>query len=205
MNVHNVASVAEWPSNGDEGSPKSARFRGFWYNGGIQSSAPGSAANAPRAGTGKVQFPMLSDNTPQLSDQDCLYCKQPIPAARLRTSAVKYCSNKCQNLAYRETAYSPPPAYEDLSRGTIGAVHELIAAADLMRRGYHVFRAMSPSSPADLIAYKDAGRILRIEVRTGRRRKDGQLTYLKKNVDAGRNDVYAVVTHEGEVAYVPDI
>lgn len=31
--------------------------------------------------------------------------------------------------------------------GTVGAIHELIVATDLLKRGYHVFRAMSPACP----------------------------------------------------------
>lgn len=42
---------------------------------------------------------------------------------------------------------------EALMAGAAGAIGELVAATDLMRRGYHVFRAMSPVSPCDLLVY----------------------------------------------------
>lgn len=52
-----------------------------------------------------------------------------------------------------------------LSRGTRGAVSELQACVYLMNKGYHVFRAQSPSCPFDLVAY-NAGRCIRVEVKT---------------------------------------
>jgi hypothetical protein len=51
-------------------------------------------------------------------------------------------------------------------RANTGAVSELLASADLLRRGYDVFRAVSPQCPCDLVAMRD-GVCLRVEVRTG--------------------------------------
>jgi hypothetical protein len=39
-----------------------------------------------------------------------------------------------------------------LAPGTVGAIGELTVASDLLDRGMHVFRALSPSCPFDLIA-----------------------------------------------------
>jgi hypothetical protein len=39
----------------------------------------------------------------------------------------------------------------DLSRGTTGAVYELEVAADLMRKGFEVYRNLSPNGAADLV------------------------------------------------------
>ena len=52
-----------------------------------------------------------------------------------------------------------------LSKGTVGAIAELLACADLMSLGYHVFRAESPHCPFDLIAYAN-GTSLRVEVKS---------------------------------------
>lgn len=41
-----------------------------------------------------------------------------------------------------------------LTAGTQGAVSEMMAAVDLLRRGYEVFRALSPNAGCDLIALK---------------------------------------------------
>jgi len=52
------------------------------------------------------------------------------------------------------------------SQGTVGTIAELAVCMDLMRRGYHVFRAMAADSFCDLMARK-AIKVLQIEVRTG--------------------------------------
>lgn len=51
------------------------------------------------------------------------------------------------------------------SRSTKGSIGELIACAELMRRGFHVFRCESPNAPFDLVAYRD-GQCQRVEVKT---------------------------------------
>src|SRR5581483_12433385 len=53
-----------------------------------------------------------------------------------------------------------------LNSGETGAVSELLACADLLRRGYAAFRAVSPACRCDLVAMKD-GQCWRVEVRTG--------------------------------------
>ena len=63
--------------------------------------------------------------------------------------------------------------FPDLSFGQIGALGELAVCADLLSRGYEVFRAVSPSCSVDVIAQKN-GKISRVEVKTG---------YINKNTD----------------------
>ena len=55
---------------------------------------------------------------------------------------------------------------EKLSTATKGAIAELCVATDLMKKGYAVFRALSPNCFCDLVVYKD-GISFYIEVRTG--------------------------------------
>lgn len=81
---------------------------------------------------------------------------------------------------------------------------ELIAAVDLMRMGYEVFRAISPDCRCDLAVVKD-NRLLRIQARTGHRNEDGTIAFPKKNTDAGRHDHYAVVLHGEAVVYIPPL
>ena len=52
--------------------------------------------------------------------------------------------------------------------GTMGAISELIISVDLLKNGYNVFRAMSPSCPCDLVVFK-GDNIKRVEVKTGYR------------------------------------
>ncbi len=84
-------------------------------------------------------------------------------------------------------------ASEAVPAGTVGAVTEMAVAIDLMRGGWAVFRALSPSCHCDLIASK-RGELVKVEVRTGYCSVSGNLTYpfsSKKDVK-DRYDVMAV-------------
>lgn len=98
----------------------------------------------------------------------CVTCQQPFLTNRQR----KYCSDAC---AYERTT----DLVGRLSTGVVGAIGELVVSADLMRRGYAVFRAVSPSCYSDLIAKKD-GRVLEIEVRTMHRGRNGKPYFSRK-------------------------
>ncbi len=56
---------------------------------------------------------------------------------------------------------------ENFSTSTKGAISELVVAADLLDRGYSVFRSVSPNSPIDLVVLK-SGRLQKVEVKTGK-------------------------------------
>jgi hypothetical protein len=58
-----------------------------------------------------------------------------------------------------------------LSASTIGAISELAVCADLLSKGYDVFRSVSPGAQCDLIAQKD-GNLIRVEVKTNARKPD---------------------------------
>jgi hypothetical protein len=79
-----------------------------------------------------------------------------------------------------------------------GTISELVAAIDLMRRGYDVFRALSAQSSCDLVAIGH-DQMLRIEVRSTTYGKVGKPYAVAARRDAGRFDVYALVTSDGVV------
>jgi predicted AAA+ superfamily ATPase len=87
---------------------------------------------------------------------------------------------------------------QGVSNDTAGAISEMVAAADLMRKGYEVFRAVNPGSPCDLIAMKD-GWFLRIQVRTTayHDKANGQRSIYKPRFpkDKGNTDRYAFVAN----------
>lgn len=81
-----------------------------------------------------------------------------------------------------------------VSNVLLGAGHELKVAADLMYRGYYVFRSLSPQCPCDMVALGGTdGRLLRIEVK-GR-------TFICKNT---RFDILANVVN-GVITYTPEL
>lgn len=89
------------------------------------------------------------------------------------------------------------------STGVRGAISELLVAADLLERGYEVFRAVSQSCSCDLVATKP-NVFLSIEVRTGKRLLHGNLNHSRNNV---RAMILAVVCHNEDdmIYYVPNI
>ena len=101
----------------------------------------------------------------------CLRCGKYIET-RLAfggSSGRKYCSLKCKKAAARARWVQQGGQrdfYPNLSRVTVGAINELRVATDLLRKGYEVFRALTPNSPCDLAILKKS-KLLRIEVRTG--------------------------------------
>jgi hypothetical protein len=121
-----------------------------------------------------------------------------------------YCSIWCRRRKNRPTAAvapaapRPPPVTigrgQGLSPGTVGAVGELMVAADLMQRGYHVFRALSPNAPCDLIAFRSGQTAVKVEVKTGYRKADGTLAHA---LPVHPIDVLAVALIGGEVVYEP--
>lgn len=85
----------------------------------------------------------------------------------------------------------------------IGAASEMLVCADLLARGYSVFRSVSGHASCDLICYKkdDLEKLIRVEVRTAKKIKDN-IVYAKP--DGKRYDLLALAVH-GEVVYVPPL
>ena len=126
--------------------------------------------------------------------KECKTCKKGF----LGVHNQLYCSLECDR-HYQEKV----PLYPGLSPSSTGALGELRVSIDLMRRGYEVFRALSPSSPCDLIAMKD-GKVLRIEVRTARRDGKGNPYFPRKIRDQGRQDHFALALQD-EIVYTPEL
>jgi len=130
----------------------------------------------------------------------CAYCGSEIPWHR-NFPATKFCSQKCYDRAEREKQHKlNPPRDIKLSSGTMGAVSELRVAADLLLRGYEVFRSVSPSASCDLAVLRN-GRLLRIEVRTSVYRRDGNVQLRHDNI---RADIVANVVPD-QVVYEPSL
>lgn len=74
-----------------------------------------------------------------------------------------------------------------------------------MRRGYGVFRALSPSCPCDLIVLS-GNAMVRVEVKTGTRAANGRIACGYTVKDRGRSDVLAIaVRKEDAIEYLPPI
>jgi hypothetical protein len=90
----------------------------------------------------------------------------------------------------------------------VGAVSELRVCADLLARGFAVFRAVSPGAPCDLIVLVD-GRSIRVEVksavwRPSKTRVGGSFQF-DRYLNKGAFDVLALVSATHGVTYQPDL
>lgn len=134
--------------------------------------------------------------------ETCENCGKQFSRRTSDKRKAKTCSRAC---AYAHRKPSTTEYGFNLSQGTMGAVGELTVSVDLMKRGYHVFRALSQSCPCDLLAYREGEPAIRIEVRTARKDASGKLKLYKGPRDEGNQDHYALVSHAGEILYVPEL
>ncbi len=135
----------------------------------------------------------------------CVSCNESISEDRQRRGA-KFCSERCR-AGYQGRAYAelnPVPRRGSpgvIATGSVGAAAEMAVCADLLMRGYAVFRAVSQACPCDLAVLRD-GRLLRIEVKTGYRTASGGVQYPKLSKE--HFDVLAIVMrHNREIIYEP--
>ena len=82
--------------------------------------------------------------------------------------------------------------------GTVGAIAELKVSVDLMTKGFHVFRALSPSCLCDLFAIKN-DKQFDIEVRTTYRGNTGVI-YKNKNKSTAKYFAWVI---KDEIVYEP--
>ena len=137
----------------------------------------------------------------QLSTRTSSICERCGKSYILRSGNQRFCSPKCttadtkakQAMANERVAISP---------GSVGAVSELLVCADLLRKGYEVFRSVSPHCSCDMVILK-AGRFVRVEVRTGTIRENGLGYCPTRKCDEGRYDVLAIVFRGREIEYRP--
>lgn len=90
-----------------------------------------------------------------------------------------------------------------LSHTTCGTISELVAAADLLARGYHVYIPLVRHRGHDLIAVSRAGKILTVEVRGGRKGASGQRVYNAIAQRHMKSDLLAIVIAGEPVEYKP--
>lgn len=114
----------------------------------------------------------------------------------------RFCRTTCRSdhNNYKNNYKSPWKAL-GIASATVGAMHELKVAYDLLLKGYEVFRAQSPSCSCDLLIL-DKGKPKRIEVRTGNYLNSGVLTYPEKKDGSNKYEIMAVVTQD-KIYYLP--
>lgn len=111
----------------------------------------------------------------------------------------KCCSVACHQQAYFDK-YRRKVEGLKLATGTVGAIAELEVCADLLKKGYCVFRSVSPTCPFDLAVYFD-DRMFSLEVRTGYLDIKGKIAFSNKSRVSV--DIYAVRDrNSGKIFYL---
>ena len=123
---------------------------------------------------------------------NCEVCGKAFTPCR---SHSKCCSRVCRN---KKNAGDRETFSLGISSGSVGAVAELMSCAEMLRRGYEVFRSVSPTASCDLILHKD-GITYRVEVRTARY-ANGKLVHPIKGI---RSENLFLVTHSDQKVHVP--
>lgn len=117
---------------------------------------------------------------------------------------TSFCSAKCGNAHNAEKWRKMNGKRLPIPSATVGAIGEYLVGIDLMKRGHHVFRALSPSSPGDLAVLIDK-RLVLIEVTTGSRSITGKLSWAPHLRHKETYDVIAIVEHCGTITYIPEL
>ena len=86
------------------------------------------------------------------------------------------------------------------SRGNSGAADELIVCADLLSKGYEVFRSVGPNSKADIVARIGSENVVFIEVRSKFMLVDGTVR-VSTAYESDNCDLYAIVV-DGQAVYL---
>ena len=130
--------------------------------------------------------------------RECLNCKKeykPFPTA---IQTQKFCSRICYNAA---NLFSSPYT-SAISKGKVGAIAELIVAADLIKRGYEVFRSVSQDSSSDLLILKH-NKAFTVEVKSSVRNRKGKIAVFKGKL---KSDILASFIHrENVIIYNPNV
>lgn len=116
-------------------------------------------------------------------------CDQCGTVFRTALQKQRFCSKKCS----KEYSYvTPGSTYPGLATGTVGAIAELRVCAELMAKGYDVFRSVSQHCSCDIAILKNRS-LLRVEVRTGYVYVSSgkRWTNKPKGSDAERFDIFA--------------
>jgi len=131
-----------------------------------------------------------------MDNSNCRQCGDALSEQQKRRHS-KYCSLECRRSGaarlYREANPSSTRTL-GIAPSTIGAIGELLVSADLLKRGYNVFRSLSASADCDLVILT-CRKLYRIEVTTGCKTRGGKLMYPEH--DGHKYDILAVVVGNG--------
>ena len=128
----------------------------------------------------------------------CPYCESVFEPTSLSNTRCRQPGCSPRHTTFIGIKYALP-------RPTVGALSELRVCVDLMQRGYHVFRALSPACPCDLLVLTKSGQTIRIEVKTCYLSRDGQI--MRPSAQTMSKHIYDVIAMvlPDRIAYEPSL
>ena len=136
--------------------------------------------------------------SPEGMNSGCRECSQPVPSARGQKKQTRFCSDECRRKYWLKQKAS---GFRQAGSRTVAEIQKMLVAADLMKRGFKVYLALSPEF-SDLAA--QAGqRWLRVAVRTGYATGEGSAVPNHRPAQ-GTFELLAIVTSLG-VYYQPPL
>jgi len=147
---------------------------------------------------GQLAYRLKQGKPIEIETRNCAECRVLFKVNKGKVQ--EFCSNSCRSAAYQ---VNYPAELLALSTGSRGAIGELMVCADLLLRGFDVFRAVSQSSKCDLAIVLPPRIVFRVEVTTGHR-INGKLAHSTKS--ASQFDILAVcLTVAREIVYFSDV
>jgi len=133
---------------------------------------------------------------------NCLFCGRELSERGQRLGA-HFCCEECRAHYRKELHRKHNKLSHKIPSGSRGAISELRVAADLLDKGFEVFRALSPHCSCDLAVLED-GKLARVEVKTGYYSLDENSVFYPKSPNSKKYDLLAVVLFD-KIIYEPSL
>lgn len=136
------------------------------------------------------------------SEEKCHHCKKNY--IKKWHKKQKYCSQECAKLFYKKN-FEKNNIRLPISSSSAGAIGELRISIDLLARGFHVFRNLSPSGWCDLVINNNK-ECFTVEVTTGYYNSQMKVIHPKTSkIKEKKWDILAIAMSTGEIFYEPSL
>ena len=139
---------------------------------------------------------------------NCEYCGKLISSKKQKTA--RFCSRSCRTRAQTQRykiicnetydKHHVEAFQNNIYNTSIGTMNELIIGANLISKGYEVYKSLSNIGP-DYIILKGK-QYLRVEVTCGYKNSENEIRWPVH--DPSKYDVLALVFHNGTIQYKPN-
>lgn len=132
----------------------------------------------------------------------CSYCKKEFES---KIGNNKFCSRSCRNNGATLNTVKYHRS-DKLDNSSIGAASEMIVCANLLFKGFEVFKAISPSATWDLIAIKPEQPIaIKLQIKTVNRYVSNDKVSTPGTNALNYDCLVVVIPEENYIEYRPDL